>query len=177
MSHRSQPPAPTRTRPDRLVRVAGLCAYASGIACIFGIGFLVAFLTTFIGLMGTLNDVSVIVQYTLALPVVLALQRLLQPRGPTLSLVALVLGLVGMAGVIVLQALLVVGVLSFGRQIGMVVAAFMAILAWLVITGHLGRTTKTSPKDMFLHVLAGLYFGYPVWAFSLARRLREHGLS
>ena len=51
------------------------------------------------------------------------------------------------------------------------IVAFMVILAWFIITGHLGRSTNKLPNSMLLHVLAGLYFGYPVWAFSLGRRL------
>ena len=163
---------PEVSLPRRLVRVAGWCAYASGIVSIFGIVFLVAFFTTFIGLLGTLNDISVIIHYTLTLPIALVLRQLLRPYGPVLSLVAMLLGIVGMVAAIVLQVLLVTGVLSFTQQVGMVITAFMVILAWFVLNGYLGRSTNKLPNSMLLHVLAGLYFGYPVWAFSLGRRLR-----
>ena len=159
------------TLPRRLVRVAGWCAYASGIACIFGIVFLVAFFTTFIGPLGTLNDIAVIVQYGLMLPIALVLHRLLRLNGPTLSLVALALGVAGMAAVIVLQILLVTGVLPFAQQIGMVIVGFLVVLGWFVTIWYLGRSDGKLPSSMLLHVLAGLYFGYPVWAFSLGRRL------
>ena len=156
--------------------MAGWCAYASGIVSIFGIVFLVAFFTTFIGPLGTLNDISVIIHYTLTLPIALVLRQILRPYGPVLSQVAMLLGIVGMVAVIVLQILLVTGVLSFTQQVGMVIIAFMVILAWFVLNGFLGRSSDKLPKSMLLHVLAGLYFGYPFWAFSLSRWLRSPSL-
>ena len=175
MTHGIQAPAPGMTKPDGLARVAGWCAYASGIVGIFGIVFLVALYVDLFAFddqfgFGKLNDISVIVQYTLALPIVLTLHRLLRPYGPLLSLVGMILGFVGMLAAIVLQLLLVTGVLSFGQQVGMVIAAFMVILACLS-SRAIGRSTDKLPKGMLLHVLAGLYIGYPVWAFSLGRRL------
>ena len=158
-----------------LIRVAAWCAYASGIVCIFGIVFLVAFFTTFVGPLGTLNDIAVFIQYGLMLPIALALHQLLRLHGQTLSLVALLLGAVGMAAVIVLQILLVAGVLPFAQQVGMVIVGFLVVLVWFVTIWHLGRSTGKLPSSMLLHVLAGLYFGYPVWAFSLGRRLRALG--
>ena len=164
------------TSPRGLVRVAGWCAYASGIVSIFGIVFLVAFFTTFIGPLGTLNDIAVFIQYGLMLPIALALHLLLRLHGPTLSLIALLLGVAGMVAVIVLQILLVAGVLPFAQQIGMVSVGFLVVLGWFMIIWYLGRSTGKLPSSMLLHVLAGLYFGYPVWAFSLGRRLRTAGL-
>ena len=161
---------------ERLARVAGWCAYASGVVGIFGIVFLVALYVALFTSddqfgFGMINDISVIVQYTLALPIVFALHRLLRPHGPVLSLVGTVIGFGGMLAAIVLQILLVAGLLSFSQQVGMVIVAFMAVLVWFVITGYSGRSTSKLPNSMLLHVLAGLYFGYPVWAFSLGRRL------
>lgn len=75
-----------------------------------------------------------------------------------------------MLAVIVLQLLLVTGVLSFQQQIGIVLVAFLVVLVWFVINGYLARSTNLLPKSMVLHVLGGLYIGYPIWAFSLGRR-------
>ena len=61
MTDLSQATHPGVTLPRQLVRVAGWCAYASGIVSIFGILFLVAFFTTFIGPLGTLNDIAVVI--------------------------------------------------------------------------------------------------------------------
>ena len=130
--------------------------------CIFGIVFLIALYVAIFSSddqfgFGTLNDISVIVQYTLALPIVFMFGRLLRPQRPNLSLVAMLLGIAGMLAAIVLQVLLVAGVLSFSQQVGMVIAAFMVILAWFVIVGYLGRSTNELPNSMLLQVLAGLY--------------------
>ena len=89
---------------------------------------------------------------------------------------ALLLGVAGMLAVIVLQILLVTGLLPFAQQIGMVIVGFLVVLGWFVIMGYLGRSTNKLPNSMLSHILAGLYFGYPVWAFSLGRRLRAPGL-
>ena len=167
MKDPGQATPPITTPPETLVRVARWCAYVSGVVCIFGIAFLVAFYTFGPGYFGTINDITVIVQYALALPIVITLHRILGP-----PLAATLAGIGGMLAVIVLQILLVADVLSFGEQVGMVIVAFMVILAWFVITGNLGRSNDRVPKGTVLHVLAGLYFGYPVWAFSVGRRLR-----
>jgi hypothetical protein len=163
---------PISDASQRLVKLAGWCAYASGIVSIFGIVFLVAFFTLG-GLFGPLNDLAVIVQYVLMLPIALALQQLLRPHGPGLSMVGMLLGIVGIFAVIILQFLLVAGVLTFGQQIGMVIPAFLVVLAWFVINAYLGRSIEVLPKSMLFNVLAGLYIGYPLWGFSVGRRLRS----
>ncbi len=163
---------PTTAPADRLLRLAGVCAFASGIASTFGILFLVAFFMIGGGMgFGTLNDIAVIAQYTLMLPIALALRQLLRPRGPLLSLIAMLVGITGMLAVIVLQVLLVTGMLPFAQQIGPVIAAFLVVLGWFILNGYLGRSTKLLPNSMLLHVLAGLYFGYPVWSSLVGRRL------
>ncbi len=155
----------------RLFRVTVWCAYISGVVSILGIALLVAFYATFIGPLGTLNDIAVSVQYLFMIPIAYALHRLLGHSRPSLSRAALLLGVVGMLLVIVLQLMLVTDVLTFGQQIGFVLIGFMMVLSWFVIIAKLGRSTDKTPNSMVLHVFAGLYFGYPVWAFSLARRL------
>ena len=72
MTDLSQATHPGVTPPRQLFRVAGWCVYASGIVSIFGILFLVAFFTTFIGPLGTLNDIAVVIQYGLMLPIAVA---------------------------------------------------------------------------------------------------------
>lgn len=78
-----------------------------------------------------------------------------------------------MLAVVGLQIMLV---LPFAQQMRMVSAGFLVVLVWFIIVRHLGRFTEELPNSMLLSVLAGLYFGYPVWAFSLSRRLRTLGL-
>jgi hypothetical protein len=77
-----------------------------------------------------------------------------------------------MAAVIVFQILLVTGAMPFARQVGMVIVGFLVVLGCFVMVRSLGRSTGRLPDSLLLTVLAGLYFGYPVWAFLLGRRLR-----
>ena len=106
------------------------------------------------------------------LPIALALFRILRPFNRNLSLFALLVGFPGILAGIVLQILLVTGVLPFANQIVPVVIAFLVLLIWFIINGYLGRSTEILPNRMPLHILAGLYVGYPFWAFSVGRRLR-----
>ncbi len=170
MADQSPAPSPSTTSPMRLVRVAGWCAYVSGVVAVFGIVFLVAFFTVGGGF-GKLNDIAAIVQMILMLPIAFALQRFLRPHGSALSTVSMLLGIAGMLAVIILQLLLVVGVLTFSQQIAMVIPAFLVILAWFVINAYLGRSIDVLPHSMLLNVLAGLYIGYPVWGYLVGRRL------
>lgn len=170
MTSQSPAPFPTTGSPMRLARVAGWCAYASGVISVFGIVFLVAFFTVGGGF-GKLNDIATIVQTILMLPIAFALQRLLRPLGSALSMVSMLLGIAGMLAVIILQILLVVGILTFNQQIGMVLPAFLVILAWFVINAYLGRSIDVLPHSMLLNILAGLFIGYPVWGYLVGRRL------
>jgi hypothetical protein len=102
-------------RTDQIVLVAGWCAYASGVISLVGIVFLVLM---FIGVstnnlrFGTLNDICVIIQYLLALPITLALHQRLKAHGLVLSRAAMLIGITGIIAVIYLQYLLVSGVMT-----------------------------------------------------------------
>lgn len=157
--------------PVWLMRLTVLFAFSSGIASVIGIVFLVIFFS-FGGIFGTFNDIAVIIQYLLMMPIAITLWRLLRPDRTTLSFAALLIGMAGMIAIVLLQLLLVTGNLPFSQQIGMVIIAFLVVLVWFIINQYLGRNTDILPRSMLLTVLAGFYFGYPVWAFSLGRRLR-----
>lgn len=157
--------------PESLVRLAGWCATVSAVVSVFGIVFLLLFFGGVGGIFGTLNDIAVAIQYVLMLPIAITLHLLLRSQGPGFSLLALLVGLLGIVAVAVLQILLVTGVLPFSQQIGMVVVAFLVATAWFVMVGRLDRAGDIVPGGTVLHVLAGLYFGYPVWAYRLGRVL------
>jgi hypothetical protein len=162
---------PRLTPTGQLLRVAPAFAYASSVASVFGIIFLFAFFILRAPT-GRLNDIAVIVQFLLMLPLAVALYQILKHVNSILSLIALLFGLIGMVAVIVLQFLLVVGVLPFADQIVPVLIAFLIVLVWFVINGYLARFTDSLPDSMAFHVLAWLYIGYPFWAISVGRRLR-----
>lgn len=125
------------------------------------------------GVFGPLNDIAVIVHYALMLPIAVKVYEMVRPFTPRLALFATIIGIGGMLAVIILQALLVVSALPFNRQVWLVIPAFLVVLVWFVLVEKLGRRSERLPKGILLHVLAGLYIGYPLWAFSLGRRLTE----
>lgn len=171
MTDENQEEQQARTGSDLLLRLAGWSAYVSGVVSVFGIIFLFLFFGGAGEKYGPMNDVAAIIQYVLMLPIALALQRLLQPYGAERSRAVMRLGIAGMTAVILLQTLLVVGVLPFGIQIILVIPAFLVVLAWLVRNRNLGLSANIVPESMPLTVLAGLYVGYPFWAFKVGRRL------
>lgn len=170
-------------RPDQLAFVAGWCAIISGVVSIFGIVFLVIMYIGFIignkelQRFGPLNDICIIIQYLLALPIVLALHQLFKAHAPGLSRLAMLFGIVGIIAVMALQLLLVAGVVTFEEQLGPVMVAGLVAGAWFVITGYLGRSTGKLPGGLLVSILAVLYLGYPLWAFWLGRKLLSSRLT
>ena len=74
--------------------------------------------------------------------------------------------------VVGLQLLLIFGVLTFAQQVlWLSLAMLLGVGSWLVITGLLARSTGRLPNSVLMSILAVPYFGYPVWAFWLGRRL------
>ena len=167
----------SRKHSDALVYFAGWCSIASGIVSFIGIVFLIAmfvgFSTNNLGLprFGTLNDICVIIQYLLALPITLALHQILKVHAPVLSRAAMLTGIAGILTVGVLQWLLVSGVVTFEEQVGLVMVALLVVGIWLVITGYLGRSTGKLPSGVLISILAAFYLGYPIWAIWLGRLL------
>jgi hypothetical protein len=157
------------------MRLGSAAAYVSGVVAAVGIVFLIAMFVSFLvgselaGTFGRVNDVLIVVQYALALPAAVALHALLRPRHSRMSRLVLVIGIIGMLAVVVLQLLLVFGVLTFERQVVMVVLALLVVGTWLVITGKLARTIL--PHSQRMSLLAVPYVGYPIWAFWLGTHL------
>jgi hypothetical protein len=172
----------SRRYSDLLICFAGWCAYLSGVISFIGIVFLglmfIGFSTNNWRLQrfGTLNDICIIIQYLLALPITLALHQRLKAYGLALSRVTMLIGIAGMIAIVILHLLLVRGVMTFEEQVGFVVIALIVIGIWLVITGYLGRSTKRMPYSLLMSVLAATYIGYPIWAIWLGRLLLSNKL-
>lgn len=171
MTDLGQTMSPVMDLSEKLTRLAGWSAYVSGVISIFGIVFLVAFFAGVGGEFGTLNDIAVIIQYVLMLPIAVAFWRYLRPDNEQLSYIAFLIGLVGILTVIVLQVLLVANLIPFEAYILIVSAGFLVATVWFVITGIVGRSADKLPNGLVLDILAGLYVGYPIWAFRLGNRL------
>lgn len=119
-----------------------------------------------------INDICVTIQYLLTIPIALALYRILVVHNPALIRIATAVGLVGMVSTVGLQLLLIFGVLTFEQQfLWITLAMILGVGSWLVITGLVARSTGRLPNSLLMSVLAIPYFGYPLWAFWLGRRL------
>lgn len=161
-----------------LVGLARWCAYVSAAVAVVGI---VALVALYVDLavtgeergFGEVNDAAVVAQHLLLLPIAFALHARLRPSAPGASLATLLAGVAGMVWVVVLQALLLAGVVPFERQILMVLPGFLVVIAWFLLVARLGRRSGLLPLGAALSLLAGLYFGYPVWAVQVGRRLAD----
>jgi hypothetical protein len=164
-------------RSDQLILIAGRCAYASGVVSLIGIVFLIMMFVGFstnnlrLQQFGTLNDICIVIQYLLALPITLALHQLLNVHAPVLSRAARLIGIAGIIAVVVLQFLLVGGMITFEEQVGFVIVALIVVGVWLVITSYLGRSSGTLPPSLLISILRAFYIGYPIWAILLGRLL------
>jgi hypothetical protein len=169
----------TAIQPTSLTRAAGTIAIVSGVVAAVGVVFLIGmfilFTTPFRALalrFGIINDICIMIQYLLAIPVALALYRILRPYHPTLITLATFIGITAMLVVIALQLALIRGVLAFEEQVVWVSLAMIGgVGAWLVITGLVARSTGRLPNSVLVSLAAVPYLGYPLWAFWIGRRL------
>jgi hypothetical protein len=168
----------TAKDPGAPLRLAGRLTYTSGVLAALGVAFLVAMATSFaVGatsagmVFGWTNDVLVMVSYLLTAPAVLALVPLLRPRAPILSAFVAAIGLLSIAGIVFLQLLLVIGVLTFEQQIGPASIVYVGLAVWFVVSGYLGRVAGVLPNGVRWGILGATYVGYPIWAFWMSRRL------
>jgi len=160
-----------------LFPAAGWSAYMGAVVSAFGIAFLVllyvGFFTGAEGLLkfGPLNDICIIIQYVLALPIVVAFHRLLSPQSPRLSLFAMLVAQVGILGVVVFQSLLITGVMTFLEQVAYASTSMLIVGVWIAITGFLGRRLGLLNISVGPIILGALYVGYPLWAYRVGQRL------
>ncbi|HKT37220.1 MAG TPA: hypothetical protein VJR48_02545, partial [Ktedonobacterales bacterium] len=138
--------------PTRIFHFAGWSTYLSaGLSIISGI-----FLFLFYALeaprmnaadpnapqvLGTLNDIATVFQMLCMLPLAVALHRLAPPDRGGLSLTGAVIGVVGLLGVVIAQALLVAKVLSFEVNLPIVMAAYGLFGVWVFMANQLARTS------------------------------------
>ncbi len=172
MEDLARTPSAIEVPPNAITYLAVICTYSSGLVALIGITAMVIYYT--IGGVWTLfPDVSVTVQYVLMLPIAVEVHRLVRSLNPVRSRVLLVTGCFGMVLVVALEALLLADVLHLPEQLLMVTPAFAVVVVWFCLTGRLGQKTGQLPRGIGLHILAGLFFGYPVWAFIFGRRLMQ----
>ena len=169
-SWRRQPAVVTTT-----LQVSGVIG---GVGLVFLIGMFAAFAAgqQWLGMrLGFVNDLTGIVTLPLAVPAMLVLHDRLRPTVGRASEALLVLAIGATIAIVLLQVMLVTRVLTFEQQIGPVSLAFLALAAWFIATGRLAARAGLFPHGTRLGVLAATYAGYPLWAFRLARALRDGG--
>ena len=168
----------TPTEARAVLRLGGWTAYARGVASAIGVVFLVAMFASFaVGarpagmVFGWINDLLGVVGALLMVPVAVALHVLLRSHAPGLSRLAMLIGIGALVAISVLQALLVVGILTFEAEVGPVSIAYLVLVVWFVMTGYLGSSSGTLRHGVRMGLLAATYIGYPLWAFWLGRHL------
>ena len=106
---------------------------------------------------GSANDVMVAVQFGLFVPVATGLARCL-PRSAAMR-VATTVGVTAMAGVVVLQVALVVGVLEFDVQVRLVLPMMSLVFVWLLVLCSTAHRSRLLPRPLTrLGLLVGAAF-------------------
>ncbi len=154
--------APATARRAERPRVVIACALASAAVGAAGVVFLVGMFVAFaVGArsqgkaLGAINDSLVLVSYALIVPAIVVLRDRVRAVAPLAVDLATVAGLAAVAAIVVLQALLIRGVLTFEEQIGMVTIAFLVFdgcagghrLGRGTIGAAAGRCPNGSPRS------------------------------
>jgi hypothetical protein len=155
--------------PKRLteMRYAGWAAFFSGIAAILGLVSLILFFslesTPNSGqtphFWGPISDIAPIIQMVSLLVVAFVIYRMQRSRTPGLSMMSGAIGVIGMLGVALLQFLLIFKVISFEREVGLVLLATAAVGVWLFFVNFLGRRQGSLPSRLaWLGIAVGVAF-------------------
>lgn len=121
--------------------------------------------------LGRTNDILGLIGALLMAPAVLEIHLVAGPDRRVLRTVVAVVGIGAIAAIVVLQALLITERLTFERQIGPVMVAYLAIAAWFIIGGWAASKAGVMPNGGRLGVIAATYAGQPLWALRWARTL------
>ena len=174
------------------LRLAGWSAYLTATATIVGFVTLITFFI--VGEpYGTINDISSVVIALSALPILFALYQLHRSAAPTVSLTALIIGVIGALSAAVFQTILITTRKTYGDAASM---SFGVFGISLVMYGYLSLIDKMLPRRLaWLGIVAGIGYvlvitgfilggenhpltyigglaaiiGYPAWAIWLGR--------
>ena len=151
----------------RLARSAGWAAYFSGFAAILGLVSLLLFFglesTPITGqgfhIWGPVSDISPILQMVSLLVIARALYLMQRPSATGLNLIGSAIGIVGMLGVALLQFLLIIKVIAFEQEVGLVLIATAAVDLWLIFVNYLGQRQGSLPSRLaWLGIAVGAAF-------------------
>lgn len=139
-----------------LSRYAGWSAFLSAIATIFGAVTLALFSTSGQP-WGTVNDITIIVLAVSMLDVLLVLHRLHRHSAPVFSLIAYVIGVLGMIMGIAFQVMVLFGALDYEQTTIIVPIGFGLLGVSLICYSCLAFARKTLPRGMvILGLIAGI---------------------
>jgi hypothetical protein len=180
-----------------LVQHAPLSAYLAGGAWIAGSIALIVFFAG-VSVFGPINDAFSVFQFLFLIPVALALHQILGRHAPVLSLGTAMGGIAAMLAVAVLQALLVIGRVSFEQTLKTILALTAVVGVWWLATSTVSLVHGALPAGLaWVGIVAGVaslvgmvgfwFWGYqhplavvgmlgvivsaPVWAFWMAQTL------
>jgi hypothetical protein len=173
-------------------RLAGWSAYLTAIATIVGFVTLITFFM--VGEpYGTINDISSVVIALSALPVLFSLYQLHRSAAPTVSFMAVIIGVIAALSAAVLQIILITTGKTYGDAVTLAYGVFGISL---VMFSYLALTDKLLPRGLaWFGIVAGIGYvlvnigfilggenhpltyvgglasiiGYPTWAIWLGR--------
>ena len=108
---------------------------------------------------GTLNDIATLFQCLCGLPLTVALHRLAPPSRWRFSAINMAIGVVGLLGVVLVQGLLVLRMMSFDVNLPLVMAAFGLFGAWMLLANRLAHASGAFSRRLArLGQVTGLVF-------------------
>ena len=151
----------------------GWFAIAAAVLTVTGLVTLLAFFSTGIGALGTLNDTNTIAMAVVTVPVALALHPIASRVSGPIASAAVASNLVGVLLVAVFSALLVARVMTFEGTLTLITVGHGLIGAWVLVTAALLLSGAAVPAALgWLGIAGGAGLAMTALAFPLLGR--EH---
>ena len=107
-------------------------------------------------LFGTLNDASFIFVALFMIPLAVALHKINRRQNPTLSLISLIIGVIGMLASVIIQALYVPRLIQTAQQGVLSGFGMFLIGSWMILVNALGRAANLPRGLAWLGILSGV---------------------
>jgi hypothetical protein len=143
---------------ESLVRTAGWSAIANSVLFIIStITLMLMFAVSMAW--GKVNDATSVIWILTFIPIAVYLFRLVRPVNSTLSLVALIVGILCMIAFALLQAALVVNLVRFEQTFGPIMYLWVGISFWMIVSALLARSAGLLPNYLVgVTLILGLTF-------------------
>jgi hypothetical protein len=140
-----------------LEQVAGWSALIAAVATVIGAVTLIVFFSRG-GLWGLANDVASIVLMLATIPVALMIARIESGRAPMLAAPSAAIGIAGMLGATVAQALLVARIRSYERLLPWTLGAGAVVGVWYLLVGLVAWPGGLFLPPPILAIASGISF-------------------